>query len=221
MKKAFRQMGGKPEIIYTDAEPGLTSNKTQAWLKRQKNVAYNITLRHAPLAERMIGHKKDQIIHAFRGTNKRWWEVVDAVVKDYNENHVSRSTLMTPKDAEKKKNQTEVKTQLESSRKSDNPQSRIDEGDKVRVVIKKKFEKGYMPDWSDEVYTVQSVSKGRNEAPLTHISYQPIIDRQAMYQLRDPNNTLNNYKNGMFTRSNFFSFGRRTKTFMMTLLLLS
>ena len=58
-----------------------------------------------------------------------------------------------------------------------------------------------MPDWSDEVYTVQSVSKGRNEAPLTHISYQPIIDRQAMYQLRDSNNTLNNYKNGMFTRS--------------------
>jgi len=58
-----------------------------------------------------------------------------------------------------------------------------------------------MPDWSDEVYTVQSVSKGRNEAPLTHISYQPIIDRQAMYLLRDPNNTLNIYKNGMFTRN--------------------
>ena len=58
-----------------------------------------------------------------------------------------------------------------------------------------------MPDWSDEVYTVQSVSKGRNEAPLTHISYHHIIDRQAMYQLGDPNNTLNNYNNGMFTRN--------------------
>ena len=58
-----------------------------------------------------------------------------------------------------------------------------------------------MPDWSDEVDTVQSVSKGRNEAPLTHISYQPTIDRQAMYLLRDPNNTLNSYKNGMFTRN--------------------
>ena len=78
-----------------------------------------------------------------------------------------------------------MKTQLESIRKSNNSQPRIDEGDKVRVVIKKKkFEKGYMPDWSDEVYTVQSVSKGRNEAPLTHRSYQPIIVRQAMYKLR-------------------------------------
>ena len=58
-----------------------------------------------------------------------------------------------------------------------------------------------MPDWSDEVYTVQSVSKGRNGAPLTHISYQPIIYRQAVYLLRDPNNILNNYKKGMFTRN--------------------
>ena len=149
----------------------------------------------------MIGYIKNQIIHAIWGTNKRWWEVVDAVVKDYNENRVSGSTLMTPKDAEKKENQTEVKEQLESIRKTDNPQPRIAEGDKVRVVIKKKFEKGYMPDWSDEVYTVQSVSKGRKEAPLTHISYQHIIDSQAMYLLRDSNNTLNNYNNEMFTRS--------------------
>ena len=99
---------------------------------------------------------------------------------------------MTPNGAGKKENQTKVTTQLESIRKSDNTQPRIDEGDRVRVVIKKKFEKGYMPDWSDEVYTVQSVSKGRNEAPITHISYQPIIDRQAMYQLRTPTNTLSN-----------------------------
>ena len=108
---------------------------------------------------------------------------------------------MTQKEAEKKDNQSEVKGQLESNSKTDNPQPRIAEGDNVKVVINKKFEKGYVPDWSGEVYTVQSVSKGRNEAPLTHISYQPIIDRQAMYQLRDPNNTLNKYKNGMFTRN--------------------
>ena len=94
--------GGKPDIIYTDAEPGLTSNETQAWLRRQKKVPHNITLRHAPVAERMIGHIKNQIIKALRGTNKRWWEIVYAVVKDYNENHVSRNTQMTPKDAEKK-----------------------------------------------------------------------------------------------------------------------
>ena len=41
-------------MIYSDAEPGLTSNQTQPWLMRQKNAAHNITLRHAPVAERMM-----------------------------------------------------------------------------------------------------------------------------------------------------------------------
>ena len=75
-----------------------------------------------------------------RGT-KKWWEVVDAVVKDYNKKHVSRSTLMTPNDAGKKENQTEVNTQLESIKKTDNPQPRIEAGGKVRVIVKKKFKK--------------------------------------------------------------------------------
>ena len=82
-------MGGKPEVIYSDAEPGLTSNKTQAWRKRQKNIAHNITLRHAPPAERMIGYINNEITHAIRGTNKKWWEVVDAVVHDYHKIYVS------------------------------------------------------------------------------------------------------------------------------------
>ena len=88
------------------------------------------------------------------------------MVKDYSENHVSRNTQMTPKEAEKKENQAEVKEQLESIRRTDNPQARIAEGDKVRVIIKKKFEKGYMPDWSDEIYTVQSVSKRKRRRGL-------------------------------------------------------
>ncbi|MFM7990519.1 MAG: hypothetical protein ACKPKO_65490, partial [Candidatus Fonsibacter sp.] len=57
------------------------------------------------------------------------------------------------------------KEQLESIRKTDNPQPRIDQGDKVRVIFKKKFGKGYMPDWSDEVYTVESVSKRTRPSP--------------------------------------------------------
>ena len=81
----------------------MTSNQTQAWLRRQKNVAHNITLRRAPVAERMIGHIKNQIIKAIQGTSKRWWEVVDAVVKDYNENHVSRNTQMNRRTRRRKK----------------------------------------------------------------------------------------------------------------------
>ena len=61
-------------------------------------------------------------------------------MKDYNENHVNRNTLTTPNDAGKKENQTEVKTQLESIKTTDNPQPRIGAGDKVNVVVKNKIE---------------------------------------------------------------------------------
>ena len=36
-----------------------------------------------------------------RGTDTKWWEVDGDVVKEYNEKHVSRTTLMTHTDATK------------------------------------------------------------------------------------------------------------------------
>ena len=51
--------------------------------QRENNIAHNITLRHAPVAERMLGYSKNQIFNAIRGTDKKWREVIDGVVKDY------------------------------------------------------------------------------------------------------------------------------------------
>ena len=59
----------------------------QEWLKHEK-VDYD---HHAPVAERMIGRIKKHIIDAMQGTGKQWWEVVDDVVKYYNENHVAET----------------------------------------------------------------------------------------------------------------------------------
>ena len=76
------------------------------------------------------------------------------MVKKYNSKHKSRSTGMTPDKAGKPENQVDVKSNLESIRKMDNPQPRLDSGDQVRVVTKRKFDKGYKPDYTDKVYTV-------------------------------------------------------------------
>ena len=54
----------------------------------------------------------------------------------------------------KPRNQQEVKTNLESIRKSDNPQPVIKIGDEVRVMVKKKFDKSYVPNWTDKTYKV-------------------------------------------------------------------
>ena len=145
-------------MIFSDAEPALTSAEMQKWFSTER-IAHTITLKHAPLAERMIGYIKTQIVRSMKPGDK-WWQVVPEVVERYNKEHVSRSTKMTPMEASQEKNQQQVKTNLESIRKMDNNQPRLDAGDKVRVILKKKFEKGYAPDWSEQVYTVRALKDG-------------------------------------------------------------
>ena len=101
----------------------------------QNRVAHNNTLKHAPIAERMIGHIGNHIIDAMKGTGKKWWEVVDGVVNVYNEKHANRNALMTPTNAAKWYNIVQAKTQLEGVRETSDPQPRIDPSDKVKVII--------------------------------------------------------------------------------------
>ena len=54
LETAFRRLGGKPHAIYSDAEAALTSDEAAGYFQAQK-IVHNITLGHAPIAERMIG----------------------------------------------------------------------------------------------------------------------------------------------------------------------
>ena len=103
----------------------------------------------------MIGVIKERIVHKLGGKPEHmWWNNVDDVVKEYNSENVSRSTKMTPNEAAKPENQQDAKTNLESIRRSENPQPVINIGDEVRVMKKNKFDKSYVPEWTEETYKV-------------------------------------------------------------------
>ena len=57
-----------------------------------------------------------------------------------------------------------------------------------------------MPDWSDEVYKVRS-KLFRNNTTLDRLASLPVTERQAMYVLEDPNDTLSATKKGMYARN--------------------
>ena len=189
LEKAFRKLGGKPHAIYSDAEAALTSDEAAGYFHEQK-IVHNITLGHAPVAERMIGVIKERIVHKLKEPWQMWWNYVDDVVEEYNSENVSRSTKMTPNEAAKASNQQEVKTNLESIRKSDNPQDIINVGDEVRVMIKKKFDKSYVPNWTDKTYKVTR----KQEWNHVYLEDDNPKDPQTMYQLDDPTNDLPRYK---------------------------
>ena len=189
LETAFRRLGAKPHAIYSDAEAALTGYEAAAYFQEQK-IVHNITLGHAPIAERMIGVIKERIVHKLKEPWQMWWNYVDDVVKEYNNENVSRSTKMTPNEAAKAENQQEVKTNLESIRKSDNPQPVIKKGDEVRVMVKKKFDKSYVPNWTDKTYKVTK----KQEWNHVYLYDDTPKDPQTMYGLSDPTNDLPRYK---------------------------
>ena len=164
LETAFKRLGGKPRMLYTDAEGSLTSNGVRDWLKK-KEIVHNITMMHAALAEKLIGFIKNRVVQSIREEEAlkidqdkkiKWYDVMDAVVKKYNEEHVSRTTKMTPNQAAEPENKAKVKMNLERVRRSSNPQPRLEVGDKVRVIVKKKnFEKSYKPNYTEELFTVE------------------------------------------------------------------
>ena len=114
-----------------------------------------------------------------QGTTQKWYEVLDEVIKKYNEQHISSATKMTPNEGALESNRFKVKTNLELNRKTNSVQPKIQIGDQVRTLIKKKYEKGYRPNWSNNIYTV------KEKVP---------IHQQMQYKLKDIGNTLPHYK---------------------------
>ena len=94
---------------------------------------HNITLGHAPVAERLLGVIEYKIVEKLGEPRQTWWTEVDSVIDEYNREHVNGSTQMTPNNAHKPENKNEVKIHLEAIRKSNNPQPTIDVGDEVRA----------------------------------------------------------------------------------------
>jgi hypothetical protein len=162
----FKEMGGKPKSIYSDAEGGIVGNDTQTWLQKQ-GVVSQITINHAPLAEAMIKVIKNRVefLKKHGKTNRRKYaDLADQEAKIYNEIETPRALGMTPLEAEKPENLEKLKMRFEIQRKTANPQEKLKVGDRVRYFKKKdKFTKGYIPQYSELYYTINEI----NKLPLT------------------------------------------------------
>ena len=102
------------------------------------------------------------------------------VVSEYSKEHISRNAKMTANEAHHPNNRVKAKTNLEAIRKMNNPQPTIKVGDQVRVMVKKKFDKSYVPSWSENLYNV----KVKKEGNYTLFEDAP-VDPQKMHQLED------------------------------------
>ena len=82
----------------------------------------------------------------------RYFDILPALLARYNHS-VHRSIGMTPHDASQKENEDDVRIKLQGQTRASKAKFRI--GVQVRIAKSKRhFEKGYTPNWTEEVFVV-------------------------------------------------------------------
>ena len=108
IKECLIKMKGKPKTIYSDNEGAFVSNLIQSYFA-DEGIRHLTTLGHAPVAERQIRTMKGMIYKRIEHTNQNWWEVLYPVALTYNNKMVHSITKLTPAEAMKPSNTSEVK----------------------------------------------------------------------------------------------------------------
>ena len=124
------------------------------------NILKNENEEKSSIVERWNRTMKNRMWKMFSANNNTvYWDKLDKLVDDYN-NTKHSSVKMTPIEASKKENEEKVFVNLYGDLiywKPKKPKFSI--GDKVRISKYKRriFDKGYTPNWTEEVFTVDKV----------------------------------------------------------------
>lgn len=151
MKAIFKRMG-KPETIYSDDGSEFVNDKFEK-LMAISGIEHIKTQTHATIVERFNRSIKDLLNKYLQSTgSKTITNALPKLLNNYN-NRYHRTIRMAPNEVSTK-NQDAVLANITSAG-TIKPRAEIKEGDRVRVLKKRKaFDKGYQPRWSSTIYTV-------------------------------------------------------------------
>jgi len=157
----------KPLKLQTDKGKEFINQKFQNFLK-SNNVAWFSTNSEfkASIVERFNRTLKTKMWKYFTQVgNRKWINVLDDLVYNYN-NTYHTSIKMTPIEASKKENESIVYKNLYREFQMVKKSNKFKVGDKVRISkYKGTFDKGYLPNWTTELFTVTKVL---NTKPVTY-----------------------------------------------------
>ena len=157
----FKKSKRKPEMLWTDKGSEFISKHFKEFLKKNNVKLYHTENKEkSSIVERWNKTMKYRMWKMFSANNNTiYWDKLDKLVDDYNNTYHS-SIEMTPTEASKKENEKKVFANLYDDLiylKPKKPKFSI--GDKVRISKYKRrvFDKGYTPNWTDELFVVDKV----------------------------------------------------------------
>jgi transposase InsO family protein len=160
-KKIVKTSGRKPGHIWVDEGKEFYNSKMDAWIKENNIIRYSTHGEHkSAVVERFNRTLKSIMWKRFTAKNTRnWVDMLDDLLINYN-NTVHSTIKMTPSEASKRKVASRSNVTIDA-------EAKFEVGDRVRVSrIKGLFEKGYLPNWSEALYTVHEV---RQTDPVTYV----------------------------------------------------
>ena len=156
-----------PKFLWVDEGKEFYNKNMNEWLKENSITMYSTHGEHkSAVVERFNGTIKRKMWRRFTAENtNNWINMIGDLISKYN--NTKHSTIeMTPVEGSKKENEAYII----GSRKPinvENKKNKFVVGDRVRISrIKGIFEKGYLPNWSEEVY---NISKVQHTSPVTYI----------------------------------------------------
>lgn len=181
----------KSEEIVKHLEPILKNNQMKHFQTDEGGEWFNFRVKSL-LAKYNINHyltyseKKASIVERFNKTLKNkmwtvfssqghyhWLKILPGLIKKYNST-VHRTIGKKPIDVDKS-NENEVLQHIIKHRKPFKITPKFDVGDRVRISrIQKIFTKGYLPRWSNEIFTVWRVN------PTSPVTYTLKDDKGEM-----------------------------------------
>jgi len=99
-KQSMADMGGKPEMFYTDTEGAFNSKLFQSFFDTD-GIIHQTTNTHAGVVERLIRAIKNYVYSKMKRSTKQWHELLQFAINYYNNTHEHDVIKMPPQEASK------------------------------------------------------------------------------------------------------------------------
>ena len=160
-KQIVKESGRIPKHIWVDEGKEFYNKNMDEWLKENNIIRYSTHGEHkSAVVERFNRTLKTNMWKRFTAENTRnWINMLDTLMSEYN-NKKHSTIKMSPVEGSKKENEEIVWNNLNNKVNIVTSKQKFKVGDTVRISrIKATFEKGYLPNWSEELFTVVEVKR--------------------------------------------------------------
>lgn len=161
-KYIVKQSGRIPKHIWVDKGKEFYNKNMNDWLQENNIIRYSTFGEHkSAVVERFNRTLKEMMWKRFTAENTRKWiDMSDKLLHEYN-NRLHSTIGMTPVKASLKENEmTVLQNIINKTKVASRTKAKFKVGDKVRMSrTKALFEKGYLPNWSEEIYIIEKVQK--------------------------------------------------------------